>query len=840
MSDLLKDNKELMTEWDYSKNQNIDLNKLVIGSNKKVWWIGKCGHSWDDSPAHRVRGTKCPICSNHRTLEGYNDLATTNPDLLKEWDYTKNEIKPTEVTNGSAKKVWWICSKNHSYEQIIHLKTKGYGCPICSNNKVLAGYNDLATTNPDLLKEWDYTKNEIKPTEVTSGSSKKAWWICNECKNNYENSISNKTKGQGCPYCAGKKVKVGYNDLYTYCINNRRNDLINEFDKKKNSLTPKDITIGSGKQIWWICPKGHSYHTTISARIKKGSGCGICSHKILKKGFNDLQTTHPEIAKEWDYKKNKNNPDEVMAGSPKKYWFICPKGHSYLSSLANRKKGQNCPKCNTEKHTSFPEKAITFYLKKFFTDVEESYHNLILGTKEIDIYLPSLKFGIEYDGVAWHKESKRDLSKDIICFKNDITLLRIREEGCKDYNSNSIKKYIATHSSQALNDAIDYIFKFLNKKYKLDMKVDIDVDRDRIKIMELMNLTEKNNSIAIKAPDIKKYWNYDKNGKITPEQISHSSKKRLFFKCSNGHEWESSAHNFYTSPGCPICSGFTTLKGYNDLFTTNPELKSQWSIKNTIDPTTIRKGSNKKVWWICPTCKNEYDMIVQAKALGRACPYCSNNRIKKGYNDLATTNPKILKEWNYKKNKVKPEEVMNNSNEKVWWICEKCGNEWETKIRNRCIMNRGCPKCGIKKQVETLKINQLNNKGSLKDNYPSLLKEWNYKKNNELGINPEEIVSGSNKKVWWICKKCGNEWEAAIINRTGEKKNGCPKCGIEKVKEIRSKKVGQYTLDGKLVKIYCSASEAIRQTGITSLHRACRGEYGSSGGFIWKYIDEEK
>lgn len=832
MSNLLKNHKELMKEYNFEKNKDIDLNTVTCGSNKKVWWKCSKNHEWEDSPNHRVNGRNCPICSNHRVLEGYNDLATTNPELLKEWDYKKNEpIKPTEVTQGSMKKVWWICQKGHSYDQYINLKVKGGICPICSNHRVLKGYNDITTTNPELLKEWDYKKNSLTPEEVTNGSGKKVWWICLKCKNSYEATISGRSSGMGCPYCAGKKVKIGFNDLKTWCEKNNRNDLINEFDNEKNDFDITSITVGSGKKIWFMCPNGHSYQTTLNSRINNGTGCGICSHKVFRKGENDLLTTHPDIAKEWDYAKNKVKPDEVMAGSIKKYWFICPKGHSYSISLANRKKGQGCPKCNVEKHTSFPEKAITFYLKKIFKEVEESYHNSFLGTKEIDVYLPELKFGVEYDGVAWHKNYKRDLDKDKECSKNDITLLRIREIGCKEYNSNSIKKYIAVHSIQELNDAIIFIFDCLNKKYKLHLKVDVDVDRDRIKIMELMNLTEKNNSIEKYCPEICKYWDYEKNGRITPDQISHSSVKKIFLKCSKGHEWESCAHNFYNAPYCPICSGFMTLKGYNDLFTTNPELKSQWSPNNKIDPTTIRKGSNKKALWLCEKCGYEYDMVIQDKALGRQCPYCTNSRIKIGYNDLKTTNPELIKEWDYDKNKIKPEEVMKGSNKKIWWKCSICNNEWETKIYNRGVLHRGCPKCAIKKRIDSFKANQLATKGSLKENNPKLLEEWDYKKNT---LSPEMVTSGSNEKVWWKCSKCGYEWKTSINKRTISN-HGCPKCGIKKVASIKAKKVQQFSLDGKLIAEYNSASEAIRKTGIVNIHSACRGKYKSSGGYIWKY-----
>jgi len=100
-----------------------------------------------------------------------------------------------------------------------------------------------------------------------------------------------------------------------------------------------------------------------------GTGCGICSHKVFRQGVNDLLTTNPEIAKEWDYRKNIVKPNEVMAGSnKKKYWFICPQngdlspdmvlpnshkivwwickeGHEWEARISNRSNGTGCPFC---------------------------------------------------------------------------------------------------------------------------------------------------------------------------------------------------------------------------------------------------------------------------------------------------------------------------------------------------------------------------------------------------------------------------------------------------------------------------------------------------------------
>ena len=455
-----------------------------------------------------------------------------------------------------------------------------------------------------------------------------------------------------------------------------------------------------------------------------------------------------------------------MAGSNNvKYWFICPKGHSYMSTLLNRKKGNGCPTCGTEKRTSFPEKAILFYMKKYFDAVNESYHDPNLGAKEIDVYLPKHKFGIEYDGVAWHSNVQRDLEKDKLCSKCGIRLLRVREAGCPEYNSDSIKICIKPHSVQELNEAIMNIFRAINNEFDLHIHANVDVDRDRIQIMELMNITEKENSIASYQPQIKEYWDYEKNGRITPDQISRASLKRIFLKCSNGHQWETCAHDFASSPGCPICAGYATVKGINDLFSTNQELRSQWSYKNEIDPTTIRKGSNKIALWVCPDCGNEYSMIVRDKVAGHKCPYCANRILKVGYNDFKTKKPELASEWDFDKNGLlKPEQFFENSNRKVWWRCKTCDSSYERTIAERSFKHYGCPYCSN----HALKPGY----NDLKTKCPDIAAEWHPTKNGDR--KPEYYFPSSTETVWWKCSNCGYEWQQLIVTR---KRSGrCPNC----------------------------------------------------------------
>ena len=117
-------------------------------------------------------------------IEYSKSLAFLNPEIAEEWNYELNNgLKPEEVTPGSQTKVWFTCKEGHNYKASICSRTNlNSDCPYCKNKKVLTGYNDLATTHPELLKEWDYMGNgDLKPTDIVAGSYKKVHWICSLC-----------------------------------------------------------------------------------------------------------------------------------------------------------------------------------------------------------------------------------------------------------------------------------------------------------------------------------------------------------------------------------------------------------------------------------------------------------------------------------------------------------------------------------------------------------------------------------------------------------------------------------------------------------------------------------
>lgn len=291
---------ELAKEWNYEKNGDLMPSGVAPFSNKKVWWLCDNGHEWQAAISNRSNGTGCPYCRGRLPIPGMTDLANVNPLLAKEWHPTKNgKLKPSDVTASSGKKVWWLCAKGHEWQATI-----------------------------------------LKPSDVTISSSKKVWWKC-EKGHEWQTSINHRNKGTGCPYCAGKLPIPGMTDLAT--INPK---LANEWHPTKNrKFKPSDVTVFSGKKVWWTCEKGHEWQATIINR-SKGKGCPYCSGRLPINGLTDLASVNPPLAKWWNYQKNGGlKPSDVAAFSNKMVWWRCDKNHEWRSTILNRSNGNGCPYC---------------------------------------------------------------------------------------------------------------------------------------------------------------------------------------------------------------------------------------------------------------------------------------------------------------------------------------------------------------------------------------------------------------------------------------------------------------------------------------------------------------
>ena len=353
-SSLLNTNPILSAQWHPYKNEKLTPLMVSAKSNKKVWWKCEKGHEWQAVISSRTNRHNCPYCSGQKVLKGENDLATVNPDLATQWHPSKNKnLTSSDITANSSKKVWWLCDKGHEWQAAVYSRSIGSGCPYCANfnQRVLIGYNDLLTTNPILASEWHPTKNgELSPEMFISGSSKKVWWRCKKCSNEWEATIRKRTSGQGCPYCSGRVAILGKNDLET-CYP----EIAKEWDYDKNKdIKPNEVKPFSHKKVWWKCTNGHEYELTVRDKVNR-KGCPYCSNTKILTGFNDLSTKFPQVASEWHFEKNAPIlPSEVMYGSGKKVWWKCNQGHEWQAQVYYRTTKQLiCPICAKKKRKSF-------------------------------------------------------------------------------------------------------------------------------------------------------------------------------------------------------------------------------------------------------------------------------------------------------------------------------------------------------------------------------------------------------------------------------------------------------------------------------------------------------
>ena len=270
---------ELLAEFNYEKNGELSPDNIAYASHKKVWWRCSHGHEWQAQVGSRTRGAGCPYCANRRVRVGENDLATTHPELAKEWHPTKNgTLTPQAVTLGSTKRVWWRCEKGHEWQALVYSRVAGRGCPVCGGKVIIPGENDLASAFPKIAAQWHPTRNgKLTPETVTAYSNRRVWWVCEE-GHEYQAVISRRTEGGvGCPYCAGRRVLPGFNDLATL-----EPGLAAQWHPELNgSLTPQMVTVGSHKKVWWQCAEGHVWRAVVYSRTgARRCGCPVCAGKV--------------------------------------------------------------------------------------------------------------------------------------------------------------------------------------------------------------------------------------------------------------------------------------------------------------------------------------------------------------------------------------------------------------------------------------------------------------------------------------------------------------------------------------------------------------------------------
>lgn len=270
---------DLRTE--YSSKNKLTFDALSYGSNKNVLWVCSKGHEWK-TPVHKrtVRGDGCPTCAGRHATEEIN-LAVARPDVAIHLDEEKTGKPATAFRPSSNQLVWWRCDNGHSYDISPNKKTSkiGYGCPYCSGYRV-DETNSLTALFPLIAKEFMVDKNGVSPDLISVGGSTPLWWKCTAQGHEWKAAVSARTsRNSGCPYCSGRYATPDTNLLKVRPLD------ADQFNTKKNGITPNKVSPYSNIGYWWTCEKGHEWNATPNAK----KGCGQCSMNQVSKVERELR-----------------------------------------------------------------------------------------------------------------------------------------------------------------------------------------------------------------------------------------------------------------------------------------------------------------------------------------------------------------------------------------------------------------------------------------------------------------------------------------------------------------------------------------------------------------------
>lgn len=491
-----------------------------------------------------------------------------------------------------------------------------------------------------------------------------------------------------------------------------------------------------------------------------------------RRRYGSLATACPALAAQWHPAKNGAlTPADVTLGSGKKAWWLCERGHEWQAVVGSRTKGAGCPSCASARQTSFPEQAVFYYLRQAM----RAENRARVNGAEVDVWLPELGIAIEYDGMYYHGRHarQRETAKEQALLAHGAKLVRIREGQEQPPPPSGGPVYCIGCRYEAsyafLEPVLRELFALLSKLSGRELLPagPVDVQTDRPRILQQYLTAQRQNSLQSLVPDAARLWNARRNGALTPDLFSISSNQKVWWQCVRGHEWSATIQHVSQGSRCPYCDGKRVWPGFNDLASLCPALTAQWDpVKNGgATPERTLANAQKKCWWLCPQ-GHTWQASPYIRRKGGCCPVCSRRKITTE-NCLAVTNPALAAQWHPAKNgALTPWQVVDNTNKKAWWLCEK-GHEWQALIYSRTA-GCGCPYCANRR------VDAANSLAAVD---PALARQWHPLKNDSLL--PSQVVANSHRAVWWQCGK-GHEWRAGILQRHC-RGTGCPYCSGQKV-----------------------------------------------------------
>lgn len=612
----------------------------------------------------------------------------------------------------------------------------------------------LFDENPDLLNLWsEANASNINESLISSWSiSPKYLWKCDE-GHEYSASPSYMSNGQRCPYCAGKRVLDGFNDLA--CKEPEKSAF---FDGDHNSKTAHEVLAGSSKKVSWICGEGHRWQQA-PLQFKPKSGCPVCKKRQIISGQNDLATTHPELASQYS-SANTKAVTQIGSNSARKVDWVCGLGHEWSAVVREREGGKGCPVCSRNKIVAgvndFAFEHPELVAEWDFEANDKEPTKVASGSGYRAHWVCGL--GHKWVTPVYRRSNGRGCiycaNREVWKGYNDLESRypEIASEWDDEKNETSPREVLYGSHKKA--------FFRCPEGHSYESKIESRTLNGSKCLVCLGYQVEPGvNDLLSQRPKLASRWSSQNS--VTPDKVyMNSVTKKYVFECEIGHEYLVAPRNASVEY-CPTCSNKEFKAGFNDLRTANKQLAAEFvSCGKQTDPSLVPYWLNKQAQWKCQR-GHTWSAAVRDRALGNNCPFCTSKRVWTGFNDLAEMYPDVAKEWDHQKNEITPTEILAHTPKKYWWICEK-GHSYEQSVQNKTTKGHGCPICSNK--ILLAGFNDLDSR------YPELSKDWHQTKN---ALSPKNVIFGYPGNVWWQCSE-GHEWQAAPSTRI--KGIGCQSC----------------------------------------------------------------
>ncbi len=603
-------------EWHPTKNGGVSPYNVSYGSGKRMWWLCKNGHEWEAYINNRVRGAGCPYCAG-RYADKNNNLSKSCPYISKEWNYKRNKNKlPENILPGSHYKAWWICKRGHEWQATVKNRVLGRGCPYCAK-KLPTQLDNLAVLFPEIAEQWHNEKNTgFSPEDFRAKSNKKFWWRCSH-GHEWQARIQDRTRGNSCPFCSSQTSQL---EIRIYCeLKTLFPNIVWRGKVEGNEIDIFMEEEGIGIEVdgyYWHRTRQKSEQEKQSKLTLKGMELIRIREKPLTKiGEHDLLYTQKESGKEILNKLLKtllkfiHFPNEVMIKRYMQSETFLNHGEfkkviSYLPGPPPEKSLEGiypniAREWNIGKNAPLLPKLFSPQSNKKVWWICEKGHEW-----EAFIYTRTKGIGCPYCSgrLATHNNNLKKLRSDLA------------DEWHPTKNKNITPEDVTPFSHKT-------VWWLCKKGHEWQSTV---ANRANARACPfcLGRRVSNNNNLAFLYPELISEWHPVKNGLLKPQNITPGSGKKVWWKCSMGHEWKAAIYSRVRGNGCPYCAGKLATESDN-LYSTFPKLAKEWHpIKNEIlSPTELRPRSNKKVWWICSK-GHEWEATVNNRANGQGCPYC--------------------------------------------------------------------------------------------------------------------------------------------------------------------------------------------------------------------------